>query len=292
MNALGFAYGVTVSFAFLVTSFLFSFVIYFNFHWNPIFGILFFCVFGVIDANFLAANLTKFVTGGWFSVVLVLLITAVVIIWRYGRSRMLEEQKLLNHPMTDLYTPRVVKDDTGTVTRVVDVIEVPTPLLIVFTSNLETVPAAFYHFTERMPVRPKNVVFVSVAAVNVAFVENEFKLTAVEGCKRVYRLLINHGYSERPPSARRIAAFIIRELDCVPEEARHFPPPSDAELFRFVNPTFVIGRDKAVAKAKSNIFHLLLVDCFQVLLYSSKPGSALLNVPPDNTLEVGLQIAI
>lgn len=292
VNALGFAYGVTVSLAFLVTSFLYSFVIYYNFKRNVIFSILFLVSFGIIDANFLAANLTKFVTGGWFSVALTLIITSILLIWRFGRHRMVEEQKKLNHPMSDLFAPRVEKDDTGTVTQVIEAVDVTTPLVIVFSSNLESVPAAFYHFTRRMPMRPRNVVFVNISAVNVAFVEQEFKLTTVPELRRVYRLLINHGYAERPPSAKRIAAFLIRELDCALDNVRYFPPPSDSELFRYIDPTFVVGRDRVVAKPGTNLFHILLVDCFQVLLFFSKPGSAALNIPPINTLEVGLQIAI
>lgn len=283
---------MTVSLAFLITTFLFSFVIHYNFNRNPVFSVLFFLAFGVIDANFLAANLTKFVTGGWFSVALTILISSILLIWRSGRSRMMHEQKKLNHPMTDLFAPRMEKDDTGTVTQVFEYVDIPTPLIIVFSSTLEVVPAAYYHFTRRIPVRPRNVVFVTVTAVNVAFVAQEFKLTLVPELKNVYRLLITHGYSERPPSANRLAGFLIRELEGMSDGRSSTSPPSESELLRYIDPTFIVGRDRVMSKPGSNSIHAFFVDCFQLLLLCSKPGAAGLNVPPNNTLEVSLQIQI
>lgn len=291
-TALGYAYGVTVSLAFFITSFMYAFAIVVCYKRNVILGILFFCIFGLVDANFLAANLTKFVTGGWFSVMICLVISTILMVWRIGRFAMVDEQKKLNHPMSDLYKDREEVDVTGTVKRIVPTVDVSTPLLICFSSTVDVVPAAFFHFTQRIPVRPKNVVFVTVQAVNVAFVHTELKVEKVEGQARVYRMTVSHGYSERPPSARKLAAFLIKELDCAPDMMDYFPPPSDSELVRFVDPTFVIGRDRVVTKPKSGMLHTFAVDIFQVLSVFSRPASALLDVPPESTLEVGLQVAI
>lgn len=302
VNALSYAYGVTVSLAFCITSFFYSFVTYFCFKKHPVTGVVFILAFGSIDANFLAANLTKFLTGGWFSIAITLLLTCILIVWRWGRFRMVEAQKMLNMPMDELYGPRVEKDDTGTITQVISPLDVETPLLIVFSTVTGSVPAAFSHFTKRIPVRPRNVVFVTIATVNVAFVEQDLLLTKIE-CHNggeLYKLVVHHGYCERPPCANKLAAFLIRKLmDDDPEDPspigemlRYFPPPTDSELFRYIDPTFVVGRDRAVSKAGASILHQLLVEFFQILLFFSRPASAVLAVPPENVLEVGIQVQI
>jgi len=292
VTALGYAYGVTVSLAFLITSFLYSFVIYFCFKRSALWGILFFCTFGVIDANFLAANLTKFVSGGWFSVVVTVFITSILLVWRFGRYAMVQEQQRLARPMSELFAPKEVKDNTGTIQRTIPFVDIDTPLLICFSSTTNNIPAAFAHFLHRLPIRPRNLVFVTISAVNVAFVERELVLTHEESFENVYRLIVYHGYSERPPSAKRIAAFIIRELDCAPSAVNMFPPPTDGELLRFVDPTFVIGHDRVVPKPNTGLARTLLIDMFQALLFFSRPAAALMSVPPSSTLEVGLQVQI
>jgi KUP system potassium uptake protein len=255
-------------------------------------AVVFFLVFGFVDANFLAANLTKFVTGGWFSVGITLIITAVLVTWRLGRHAMVEEQRTMSRPMSELYKAREERDDTGSIVQIIKPVEVTTPLLICFSSTPDAIPAAFAHFSRRLPVRPRNVVFVTVQAVNVAFVETHLELEPIEGQERIYRLVVHHGYSERPPLARKIAAFIIRTLDCFPDAARFFPPPSDAELLRFVDPTFVVGHDRVVAKPQSSTRHLLFVEMFQVLYQFSRSPANMLAIPPESALEVGLRVPI
>jgi len=276
----------------LITSFLYSVTIVICFKRNVLWALLFFVSFGLIDANFLAANLTKFVTGGWFSVVVTLIITSILLVWRVGRFAMVEQQRKLNMPLDLLYAPREQFDDTGSLKQIIHPVDVSTPLLICFSSTTDMIPAAFYHFSQRLPVRPRNLVFVTVQAVNVAFVEPELKLQDVEGHHNVYRLVIQHGYCERSPSARKLAAYIIRELDCAPDMVNYFPPPTDAELVRFVNPTFVIGRDRVVAKKNAGFFHTVAVEMFQVLYFFSRPAAILLAIPADSALEVGMQIPI
>jgi KUP system potassium uptake protein len=290
--SLGYAYGVTVSLAFLLTSILYSVVIWANFNRHWLFGALFFLVFGFIDANFLAANLLKFVTGGWFSVIVTFVITCVLMVWRMGRSRLLETQSALNRPVNELFSTQTVQDDTGVVKQVFKVTDVDTELVICFSSSFDTIPASFVHFNRRFPIRPRHLVFITVVTVNVAFVESEPDMVQVEGHQHVYRLLVKHGYAERPPSAKKLATLIIRELQCYPDAVNFFPPPSEEELFRFVNPTFIVGRDRVALKEGSNFFHRIWVEMFQVLAFFSRSPVTALNVPPESTLEVGLQVAI
>jgi len=286
-TALGYAYGITVSLAFVVTSFMYSFVIFYNFNKHWIFGLAFFLVFGFVDVNFFAANLLKFTTGGWFSVTITLIITLILMIWRMGRSRVVKIQEDMSRPLSELF---VVHQGE----KVIDlnVSDIDSKLLICFSSSLDTVPAAFAHFIHRFPVRPRNLAFVTVVAVNVSFVEDKMEMSPFPDDPNVYRVIIKNGYAERPPSARTIAARIIREIDSLSERFRSLPPASDEEILAYVDPTFVVGRDRVTLKSNTGMFHQLWVHLFQILALVSRSPVGMLDVPPESLLEVGIQVPI
>src|SRR5262245_17975724 len=84
--ALAFAYGMAVTGTIVITTLLFFYVV--RERWNkPLWVVLVSgSVFLVVELLFLAANLTKFVHGGWFTVLIGILIFTVLTTWRRGRK--------------------------------------------------------------------------------------------------------------------------------------------------------------------------------------------------------------
>ena len=101
--ALAYAYGVTVSLVFVLTTILYTVAIVVRFERHWIFAALFFCVYMVIDVAFLGANLLKFTTGAWFPIAVCTLLSTLMILWRWGRLRMIKRQMAMAASDADVF---------------------------------------------------------------------------------------------------------------------------------------------------------------------------------------------
>ncbi|KAH9249669.1 hypothetical protein BASA81_012638 [Batrachochytrium salamandrivorans] len=277
-TTLGYAYGITVSSAFLISTLLYSacIVLWFERHWLWALG--FGLVFGFVDGNFLAANLLKFTTGGWFSVVLMVGLSLVLFVWRWGKTRTTQEQAKTKVQLANLTVPMQTMDSE---------------LLVCMSGvgNQDTAPASLVHFLHRVPCRPTHLVLLTVKTVNVGFVDAEFVLSPIPGIDKMYHMAVYHGYAEDPPKLEALLGRMIQEL-CLPQELVQFPPVPDSELVAKIDPTVLVGRDVVVAKPDAGFGKRWLVFGFQLLLRGSRSPLANLRIQPDATLEIGLTVAI
>jgi len=286
-TTLGYAYGVTVSLAFLLTALLYALaiVVHFNKHWTL--GVLFFITFGFIDANFLAANLLKFPNGGWFSVTVTVVLSIILLTWRSGRKQMVKSQQAMTVSDADLFIlhrPRNHSDDVPLLQM--DGVN----LMICFSSATERVPAALVHFLKRLPVRPRFLALVTITVAPVPFVEQVYDIHPMLSYENVFRVLVYHGYSEVPPSADKIAVKIALEADCL--HLGSAAPPSATEILEMVDPTYVVGNDSVYCVSGATCLHRTFVEAFSTLLRVSRSPLTQLHVPPESTLEIGVQVEI
>ena len=79
------AYGIAVCTVMLIDMTFYSVAIPLVFKKPWPLGVLFFVSYLVVDVSFLSANLLKFVSGGWFPLVLSAVISSIMITWRWGR---------------------------------------------------------------------------------------------------------------------------------------------------------------------------------------------------------------
>lgn len=164
--------------------------------------------------------------------------------------------------------------------------------MIWYSSVPDCVPAAFVHFLRRLPVRPERLVFVTLLPVNVPVVQEDISAVPFALESNVYRVTVHHGYAENIPSARSIAARIIRKLDCLPAHMRDNAGSSDDEIVDMMDPTFVISREEVLASPGAPFFKRYAVDAFQVLLSMSRSVAAGLSIPNDEMLEIGMRVSL
>ena len=79
------AYGLAITITMLSTTLLMSIWLYMK-HYNRIFVGVFLSVFLTIEGTFLFANLTKFMHGGWFSVLMALVFMTIMYVWFNARK--------------------------------------------------------------------------------------------------------------------------------------------------------------------------------------------------------------
>ncbi len=91
------AYGLAITITMLMTTILLH--QYLSHHWSKVFAMLFMVIFVAIETVFLLSSLSKFVHGGFVTVIITVMILMVMICWYYGdkvRDEMNDESKYLN----------------------------------------------------------------------------------------------------------------------------------------------------------------------------------------------------
>jgi len=268
---LGNAYGIAVATAMCITTVIYSFIIVFNFGKHVAWAVLFFLFFGLIDFSFLAANLLKFAEGGWFTVVLMLLGTVTLCVWRWGRIRMqVSKASLFTCPLSEFFQ--------ASAPAIRDLNVVKERVCICYSAVATDVPPAYVHFLRCVPAIPRFTVFVHIRPVNEAVVRRRIEVEAIQSGNdnlRIFRCVIDNGYKQVAPDAGNLAEAIVRRL---------------GPNFHYF---FLVSQDFVLAPPHSGRWHKFLVLLFEGLLSLSRSGGVKsFGIPPENCLDVGIKIPI
>jgi KUP system potassium uptake protein len=93
-TALGSAYGIAVTGTMLITTCLTFYVIRYAWRYNWVLCVLATVFFFVIDVAFFSANLLKIVQGGWFPLLVGMMIFTIMATWGRGRQMMMDEARV------------------------------------------------------------------------------------------------------------------------------------------------------------------------------------------------------
>src|SRR3546814_821152 len=127
------AYGIAVTGAMLIDTVLLTVLIFRLWKWHPFWAGLLLSIFYIVDGAYFAANMTKIPDGGWFPLLVGLVIFTLLTTWVKGRQLMLDRMREAAMPI-----PVFVASAANSAVRV--------PGTAVFmTSTPEGVPHALLH---------------------------------------------------------------------------------------------------------------------------------------------------
>jgi KUP system potassium uptake protein len=95
------AYGIAVSGTMLITTILLYRVAVARWQWPPAIAIPVIAIFGAIDATFLVSNSIKIVEGGWFPLIVGVLIATLMLSWRKGSSEVRNRLHDMSMPLKE-----------------------------------------------------------------------------------------------------------------------------------------------------------------------------------------------
>lgn len=172
----------------MVTTLLSPLVIKLVWHKSLVLAILFFLLFGPIETVFLASSCHGLPRGGWASLLISVVFTAIMFIWHYTtRKKYLYDQ----HNKVPMKWILSLGPSLG-------VVRVP-GIGLFFTELATGIPSSFTHFLNNLPVFYQVAVFVCVKTVPVPYVPaKERYLIGRIGPKsyRLYRCIIRNGYKD------------------------------------------------------------------------------------------------
>src|SRR3546814_17800956 len=87
------AYGIAVTGARLIETVLLTVLIFRLWKWHPFWAGLLLSIFYIVDGAYFAANMTKIPDGGWFPLLVGLVIFTLLTTWAKGRQLMLDRMR-------------------------------------------------------------------------------------------------------------------------------------------------------------------------------------------------------
>ena len=260
---LGAAYGIAVSGDMTITTGL-AFLYMRSRGWPLPVALPLFGCFAIVDLTFLSANLLKFAEGGWFPILVAVLIFSLMGTWWRGRRLLAEQRARDAMPLAQFVA-------TLSPERPVRV-----PGTAVFlTRDLAQVPVALLHSLKHYKALHQRVVMMQVETEDVPHVADERRLEIGEVGKGFWTMRVRYGFMDEPNVMRALAQTRIQ----------HFH-------INLMETSFFIGREKVRPRPRRSLFWRWRDRLFIVLNNLSLDATEFFRIPPNRVVELGGQIEI
>jgi KUP system potassium uptake protein len=257
------AYGIAVCGTMAITSVMFVLVARERWAWPLWQRASLLALFLLFDLGFLAANLLKFRHGGYVPVVVAIAISILMLIWNIGRSN-LAEYYGKRAQSWDAFTKRL--DDEG--------IMRPDTLGVFMASDARGVPVMVRHQAERIRAVPRRAMLVTVRFERVPHVAPEYRLAEVTDLGHgFHRVVARYGFMQHPE--------VPPVIEAAAESLGLSIPMTDV--------TYYLGRESLVA-GRGGAMGRVTEGIFRTLVRNALPATAYFRLPPEQVVEIGLQI--
>jgi KUP system potassium uptake protein len=233
--------------------------------WKPWMVVLVIGSMLVVDLAFLASNAMKFLSGGWFPVLIGSAIFTMLMTWKRGRAlmfRRLSEQGIPLKPFLeglDAHPPTKVQ---GTA--------------IFMTSTLDTVPHALLHNLKHNKVLHEHTVFLTIVTHDVPRVPPEDRVQFDRLLAGFYRMEAWYGFTEQPDIDEILNAVRMRY----------------GMTFDVMDTSFFLSRETVIPTSETPGMALWRDHLFAWMSRNATRATDFFNVPPNRVVELGTHIEI
>jgi KUP system potassium uptake protein len=262
-DSLGAAYGIAVTGMMVITSGL-AFVYMRSSGWSLALAACVFGFFLTIDLVFLSANLLKIAQGGWFPILVAIVVFSIMGTWWRGRRIIAElraRDALPIEQFVEMLNPERPVRVPGTA--------------IFMTRDLAHVPVTLLHAMKHYKALHERVIMMQVDTVDVPHVRDERRLEIAEIGKGFYTMRVRYGYVDEPNVMRALAQTRVQ----------HF-------RINLMETSFFIGREKVRPQVRRTRFWRWRDRLFILLNNLSLDATEFFRIPPNRVVELGGQIEI
>lgn len=252
------AYGIAVSGTMGITSYVYYVVTRKTWKWPVWKALPPLLLFLSFDIPFFAANLLKFMDGGWIPILVGAVMLVVMVDWKFGRSVLTERIAEMSPPLKDF----VAHVDEACPVRIPGT-------AIILSSNPEGTPPVLTTHARRIRALREHVLLVTVTVEHVPYVRGEGRITWEDLGKGLVRVWIRAGFMDKTDVPRLL------------EKANLPVDLTDA--------TYYLGRETFVA-GKGGKMGVLSESLFAFLSRNARSATSWFGIPPDQVVELGMQI--
>ncbi|MFZ6844725.1 potassium transporter Kup [Undibacterium sp. RuTC16W] len=257
------AYGIAVTGTMLVTSLLTFFVIRYGWKYNPFLCFVATGFFLIIDVAFFSANVLKFFHGGWFPVVLGIIMFTIMVTWKRGRELVFENLKKHAIPLEDFLSslfvsPPVRVDGTAIFLR----------------GEADGVPHALLHNLSHNKILHERVVFLTLHNKEIPWVPFSDRIRVADLGHNCFQIDVNYGFKNEPDIPKALELCETYGLKFEPMETSYF-----------------IARQTIVSRPGSGMA-LWREWLFVAMSRNARDAADYYQVPTNRVIEVGSQVEI
>ncbi|KRA33243.1 MULTISPECIES: potassium transporter Kup [Rhodanobacter] len=261
---LGAAYGIAVTGTMTMTTLLALVVARKRWHWNWPTLVLVGVLFLIIDLSFFGANLLKVAHGGWFPLVLGVVIFTMMTTWRRGRELVVREIKqsgLALAPFIENIAEHPPLRVPGTA--------------VFLTANQNAVPHALLHNLKHNKVLHERNVLLTVEILETPVAEASERVQITAMGSDFHGLELRFGFAEDPNVPLALSLCGREGLG-----------------FDMMDTTFFLSRENVVADARRPGMALWRDKLFVILSRNALPATAFFQIPGNRLIELGAQVEI
>ncbi len=263
-TALAGAYGIAIALTMAITSILFYAAARTAWRWSFAKAASLTLLFLLLDGAFLAANTLKIIHGGWFPLVIGIVVMGLMLIWIWGRARLFVRISQESLPVENL-----LKDlGKGKIHRV-------SGTAIYMSGKGTQVPTALLHNLKHNQVIHERVMLLHVMTLDQPHAARREMLDYQELGEGFHRVTLKFGFADNPevPGALK---------DLLPAELRFNPGKA----------TYFLGRETYGVGRKAGLFDRVRLFLFAMMARNASPATAYFQLPPGRVVELGAQITL
>jgi KUP system potassium uptake protein len=212
------AYGVAVTGSMAITSIIISYIAFYRWKWNLIWMVLIFVPFLVIDFAFFAANLLKLGSGGYFPVLIAIILILIMLTWQWGRrsladafyafgvkeGKRIEWLVSLRDMLDELEI--TIQENLPAARSLIQgrrrLVESDRAAVFLCSRPIESVddyvPVVMRIFLKKYGVLPSQVVFMHINQTSLAMFPAEERYRVTKLGNDIHSLVASYGYMEQP----------------------------------------------------------------------------------------------
>ena len=257
------AYGIAVTGTMLITTVLFYFAARRLWNWSKPMTFAICLIFFTLEAAFLSANVLKIAHGGWFPLVVGLVIFTLMSTWKTGRNILHRKLQASSLPL-DLFIADVVSSPP---------LRVP-GIAIFMSGNPQGTPIALLHNIKHNKVLHQCTVILSISADEASHVAPEERVTVEPLTAGFFRVVGRYGFMEEPRISEILEGCGARGLKC---------PPNST--------TFFLSRE-TIIPTKAPGMALWRERLFALMSRNAQSATTFFRLPANRVVELGMQVEL
>jgi KUP system potassium uptake protein len=257
------AYGVAVTSTMLITTALFFLVATRKWGWSKWTAGLLTGLFFLVDLPFFFANISKIFHGAWFPLAIGAVFFTFMLTWAKGREILSGQIRAITPSFEDFKQHL----DTDPPQRV-------NGQAVFLTANPDVVPVAAVQTLKHTKVLHSDVAFLHIHTEDVPRVPSFEKIKADTLGNHIYRLTAHYGFMEEPKINNILSLAKDKGVD-----------------FNQENVSFFLGREKLWLGPKPAMSRWR-ASLFMFMARNSADATTFFDIPPDQTIEVGVPLQL
>ncbi len=256
------AYGIAVAGTMVITTGLLAIVARRLWHWSLPVTALVMGFFMVVDIAFFGANAVKIPQGGWFPLLVAVVVFTLMSTWRRGRQIVLERTSEDNPDLREF----IAKLNSTEYPRVAGT-------AVYLAARRGTAPYSLMDNLRHNKVLHERIVLLTVATERQPFVPEDERMTVQELGKGFTEMTLRFGFAEAPSVP---AAF----------ETHNAQFPID-----LAQTSFFVGRENPVPTTRPDL-SLWREKLYAVMTRNAVSAAAYFQIPPKRVVELGTQVEL